>query len=192
QVTRQLNEQGMLYSTEDSVAAIALLSELRKSGLVTGEARLCVNGEEMTAIEAAQLKVPIESIDVLSGVAAVEVTRLHEEDWTRFADNFPIGIRFVNADNSEIQYVRAGDCIELVISLPKGYQTGDIVHVALPPCLSWIRGGVKLFSLDFEGEEVLRIPLLVTSQIEGQEHFAICVRNMFQEERASSRSLLIK
>jgi len=192
QVTRQLNEQGMLYSTEDSVAAIALMSELRKSGIVTGEARLCVNGEEMTAIEAAQLKVPIESIEVLSGVAAVEVTRLHEEDWTRFADNFPIGIRFVNADNSEIQYVRAGDCIELVISLPKGYQTGDIVHVALPPCLSWIRGGVKLFSLDFEGEEVLRIPLLVTSQIEGQEHFAICVRNMFQEERASSRSLLIK
>jgi len=194
QVTRQLNEQGMLYSTEDSVAAIALLSELKKSGLVTGEARLCVNGEEMTAGDAALLNVPIESIEVLSGVAAVEVTRLHEEDWTRFVDSFPIGIRFVNADNSEIRHVRAGDCIELVISLPKGYQTGDIVHVALPPCLSWIRGGtkVKLFSLDFEGEDVLRIPLLVISQIDGQEHFAVCVRNMFREERASSRILLIK
>ena len=194
QVTRQFNEQGMLYSTEDSVAAIALLSELRKSGLVTGEARLKVNGEEMMAIEAACLNVPIESVEVLSGVAAVEVTQLYEEDWTRFADNFPISIRFVNANNSEIQHVKAGECIELVISLPRGYQTGDMVHVALPPCLSWIRGGakLKLFSLDFKGEEVLRIPLLVTSHIEGQEHFAICVRNMFQEERASSRSLLIK
>ncbi|KHD06326.1 hypothetical protein PN36_10295 [Candidatus Thiomargarita nelsonii] len=192
QVTRQLNEQGRLYSTEDSVAAIALLSQLRKSGLVTSEARLKVNGEEMMAIEAALLNVPIESIEVLSGVAAVEVTRLYEEDWTRFADNFPISIRFVNANNSEIQQVRAGECIELIISLPRGYQTGDMVHVALPPCLSWIRGEVKLFSLDFEGEEVLRIPLLVTSQIEGQEHFAVCVRNMFREERASSRTLFIK
>jgi hypothetical protein len=192
QVTRQLNEQGMLYSTQDSVAAIALMIQLGKSDIVTGKARLRVNGQEMTATEAAQLSVPIESIEVLEGVAAVEVTRCHEEDWGRFADNFPLNISFINASGLEVQQVRAGEWIELVILLPEGYQTGDLVHVALPACLSWIQGGamVKHFSLDFEGKEELRIPLFVSSQIEGKQHFVVCVRNMFKEERASSPGLL--
>lgn len=181
QVTRQFNEQGRLYSTEDSVAAIALMIQLKKSDLVTGTARLRVNHQEMTAIEAAQLNETIESVEVLEGIAAVEVTRVIEEDWGQFANHFPVQIDFKKA-------VKAGERIEMVISLPDGYQAGDLVHVALPACLSWIQGGGKLkrFTLDFEGRNEIRIPLFVTSPIEGKQHFAVCVRNMFQEERASS------
>ena len=38
-VTAQLGENGRLYSTVDSVAAIALLAELRAAGLVGGAGR---------------------------------------------------------------------------------------------------------------------------------------------------------
>jgi len=192
QVTRQFNEQGRLYSTEDSVAAIALMVELRKSGLITGETRLRVNGQEMTVKAATQWQDQVQSVNVLEGVAAIEITRLHEEDWSQFANNFPVKIEFRDTQNRKIRQFKAGVRTDLIVSLPDGYQIGDLVHIALPACLSWIQGGgkVKQFTLDFEGKNELRIPLVVTSPIEGQQHFAVCVRNMFEEERATSPGLL--
>jgi len=186
QVTRQLNEQGRLYSTMDSVAMIALMIQLRMSGI--GEARVRVNGQEMSASEVAFAEAPIESIEVLEGIAAVEVTRVHEENWDSYADNFPVNIDFRNASDMIVEQVGAGDSIDLVVSLPAGYQTGDMVQVALPSSLSWIKGDskVKCLTLDFEGRDKLRIPLIVTSPIEGQQHFALCVRNLYEEERVAS------
>ncbi|OQW90731.1 MAG: hypothetical protein BWK78_06300 [Thiotrichaceae bacterium IS1] len=86
-----------------------------------------------------------------------------------------------------------GNRLTLHITLPQGYRLGDLAHVVLPPCLSAaIEGGakVKRFTLDFAGRNELRIPLLVTAKLQGTQHFAICVRNMFEEERASSTGLL--
>jgi hypothetical protein len=192
QVTRQFNEPGRLYSTEDSVAAIALMVQLRKSGLITGSANLRVNGQKMMTTEAAKLVNEIKSVDVLDGVAAIEITRIHEEDWSQFANNFPLNIEFRDTQNRKLQQFKAGVRTDLIVSLPDGYKIGDLVHIALPACLSWIQGGgkVKQFTLDFEGKNELRIPLVVTSPIEGKQHFAVCVRNMFEEERATSPGLL--
>jgi len=192
QVTRQFNEPGRLYSTEDSVAAIALMVQLRKSGLITGSANLRVNGQKMMTTEAAKLVDKIKLVDVLDGVAAIEITRIHEEDWSQFANNFPLNIEFRDTQNRKLQQFKAGVRTDLIVSLPDGYKIGDLVHIALPACLSWIQGGgkVKQFTLDFEGKNELRIPLVVTSPIEGKQHFAVCVRNMFEEERATSPGLL--
>jgi hypothetical protein len=192
QVMRQFNEQGRLYSTMDSVAAIVLMIQLRMSGIVISEARVRVNGQEMTASEAAQEQEPIESLEVLEGIAAVEVTRIHEENWADCASSFPVNIDFINARGMTVQQFAAGERVDLVVSLPDGYQAGDQVEVVLPCSLSSIQGGgkVKQLSLDFEGKNELRIPLVVTSQIEGQQHFALCVRNMFEQERAASSGIL--
>jgi hypothetical protein len=192
QVTRQFNEQGRLYSTVDSVAAIALMVELKKSKLITGTARVRVNGQEMTVNEVAQLNELIETIEVLEGVAAVEVTRCHEDDWNTVVYHFPIKIGFKDTNNKTISLATAGESLDLVVTLPEGYRAGDLVHIALPACLSWIQGGgkVKQVSLDFEGQDELRIPLIVTSKAEGKQHFAVCLRNMFEEERATSPGLL--
>ena len=192
QVTRQFNEHGRLYSTEDSIAAITLLVQLNKSGICTGKARLRVNGKAMTILEALQLSEPIESIEVLEGIAAVSVTRLIEEDWQQFTQQFPLKIEFRNNRDQKVTHFEAGERTDLVISLPDGYQSGDLVHVALPASLAWIQGGgkVKQFTRDFEGQDRLRIPLIVTSKIDGKQHFAVCVRNMFKEERASSLGML--
>ena len=50
---------------------------------------------------------------------------------------------------------------------------------------------MKQFSLDFAGKNNLSIPLVVTSKIAGKQHFALCVRNMFEEERAANPGLLV-
>jgi hypothetical protein len=44
--------------------------------------------------------------------------------------------------------------------------------------------------MDFAGADELRIPVVVTSNIQDKQHFALCVRNMFEEERATSPGIM--
>ncbi|MCP4043339.1 MAG: hypothetical protein GY731_15515 [Gammaproteobacteria bacterium] len=192
QVTRQFNEQGRMYSTVDSVAAIVLIIQLMTSRIITGAGRVRVNGREMSSTEAAALSDQVETIEVLEGVVPIEVTCIREEDWNRSASVFPVKIGFRDEQDRLKREFRMGERAELLVTLPDGYQLGDLLHVNLPASLSWIRGGgkVKRFTLDFEGRDELRVPLVVTSAINNQQHFAVCVRNMFEEERTASPGLL--
>ena len=192
EVTRQLNEQGRLYSTVDSVAAIAMMAALIRSGIASGTGRVKANGSEMDAAAAVSLADQVESVEVLEGCVPVEVTRIHEEDWSRYAGAFPIKVGFRGDGGGKVSRFRMGDRVDLKVELPKGYQAGDLLHVALPAAMSLIAGGarVKRFSLDFEGRSELSVPLVVTSGLQGKQRFAVCVRNMFEEERAASPGLL--
>jgi len=269
QVTRQFNAQG---ATVDSVAAIALLQQLKLANVAMGTGQVRVNSKAMTLEEALTLAEPVTAVEVTEGVAAVEVTYPHTEDWESFGQPFPITVdfreeaftqpspitlEFRGGDNdvellenvgvyidyecfdkaeellrealakhpnsrtyrSKLAEVLTaagkpahfepsppppqtgkkkkrfalGNRLTLQITLPQGYRLGDLAHIVLPPCLSAIEGGakVKRFTLDFAGQNALRIPLLVTSKLPGVQHFAVCVRNMFEEERASSTGLLM-
>jgi hypothetical protein len=192
QVTRQFNEEGRLYSTVDSVAAIVLMIQLRSSQLVTGGGRVRVNGKEMSTLEATELADQVESIEVLEGAAAVEVTRIREEDWDAYSSGFPLRIGFRDSRDKKVDRFRMGERVELLINMSQGYKTGDLAHVCLPACMSWLQGGgkVKRFTMDFAGADELRIPVVVTSDIQDKQHFALCVRNMFEEERATSPGIM--
>ncbi len=192
QVISQLNDQGKLYSSIDSVAAIILMMELRRKELKIGEASLRVNGKEMKASEVVNLNEHIECLEILDGVAAVELRQESKEYLQGFNQTFPVEVEILNSYGIAIEELSLGDRLELMVLLPDGYQAGDILQVSLAPCLSWVKGDkqLKLFSVDFEGSDELRIPLIVTSSFEGEQHFAVCVRNMFEEERVSSPSLL--
>jgi hypothetical protein len=191
-VLRQLNSEGRLYSTFDSVAAIALLIELERAGVGKGEADVTVNGERMKANEAVALADQVESLEVHSGVVAVELNAIRTESWSELATGFSVRVGFRDGSGNKQRTFRQGDRTDLVVELPEGYQAGDLVHVALPAALSWMKGGgrVRQFTVDFEGETTVRVPLLVTGAIDGKQHFAVCVRNMFEEERASNPGLL--
>ena len=54
------------------------------------------------------------------------------------------------------------------------------------------RGGglVKRMSLAFEGDGRITVPLLVTGEIDGEQHYTVCVRNMFEEQRFAQRLFL--
>jgi hypothetical protein len=191
-VMRQLNDQGRLYSTVDSVAAIALMTALARAGVIGGGGKVKVNGTAMDSAEAARLDDPAESIETIEGVVPVEVTRLVEEDWSRYSSDLPVKIGFRNAEGGKISRFAMGDRVDLSVSLPGGAKAGDLLHVALPAGMSWISGGarVKKFSRDFEGNSEITVPLVVTGRIEGKQRFAVCVRNMFEEERAASPGVL--
>ncbi|MFY0570516.1 hypothetical protein ACN28E_42735 [Archangium lansingense] len=193
QVVAQLGENGRLYSTVDSVAAIALLVELQAAQVVGADGIVELDGEHLPVAKAAASAREAHSVRALETRVAVEVTRLREEDWGTFHTKLPIAVS-LHKQESVTRRVNAADALELRVRLESGYEPGDLVWVCLPDALSRVMGGgqVKQFSIDFQGENELRIPLAATGVTVGPKgelapaRFAVCVRNMFEEERGGS------
>jgi hypothetical protein len=182
-VVGQLNEEGRLYSTVDSVAALALLAELRASGLAGGRGKAEVDGRALTTREAGELG-EVASVRALEGVVVVEVTRQVEESWDDLAPTVPLRVTLEKGGATGEEF-RAG-ALELRVRLLEGYRTGDLLWVCLPEALSRLVGGgqLKRFALDFAGADELAVPLAATAP--GKQHLAVCVRNMFDEDRAGN------
>lgn len=197
QVIAQLGEDGRLYSTVDSVAAIALMNELRAAGVVGAPGLVEVDGSRVPVAETAEGAREVRSVRALDTRVVVEVTRQREEDWGGFLGKLPVAVSLHKGDTVS-RTVTATDAVELRVRLEDGYEPGDLLWVCLPDALSRVVGGgqVKRFSVDFGGEHELRIPLAatgVTVNAKGEPapaRFAICVRNMFEEERGGSPGYL--
>ncbi|MBI4851082.1 MAG: hypothetical protein HY819_04555 [Acidobacteria bacterium] len=196
-VVKDLGENGRLYSTLDSVAAIALMSELQAAKVVSGSGKLEINASRVSRSEAITTTDKIESINVIEGVIPVEITRIIEEDWSSFNSTIPIKVS-VEKDGRAQRQINVGDAISLKVKLNEGYKVGDLLWVCLPEALSRIVGGgqVKKFSIDFEGKDEVVVSLAATSITVNKEgavspqHFAVCLRNMFEEERGANPGLL--
>src|SRR5262249_20569825 len=139
----------------------------------------------------------IRSVRALEGVAAVEVTRTVEEDWDRFTAGVPVAVRLLKGTSTTRRF-EALDPVELEVKLESGYKPGDLCWVCLPDALSRVAGGgqVKRFAVDFAGEDTVRVSLAATGVTVGPggesapQHFAVCVRNMFEEERGGNPGIL--
>jgi len=195
QVVRALGPNGRLYSTVDSTAAIALMTELRFAGIVNeagGAGKVKVNGRELPLLEATRLVEAVEEVEAGAGVVAVEVTRITEESWEEYAAGVSLRVA-LERDGTPRRTFRPGDALDLHVTIEEGYKAGDLLWVCLPDCLSRVLGGgqVKRFSVDFEEQSELRVPLAATAPTSrGRQHFAVCLRNMFEEERAGNPGLL--
>ena len=191
-VVGEFGENGALYSTVDSVGAIALLIQLRIRSVISSKARVRVNGEEMDLSEAIDLGDRVESVESIEGTVAVQALAIREEDWEEYGAGFEVRVGLRENGDRRPSLLQPGRRVDLVVGLEDGYRVGDLVHVDLPACLSWMRGGglVKRFSVDFEGRDEIRIPLAVTGAAPGGQHFAVCVRNMFEEERRANPGLV--
>jgi hypothetical protein len=185
-----IQENGSLYSTLDSVAAITLLAALRNARVVVGpQGRIRVDGQETTLAEAVS-RTGLRQVESVEGHVQVQVNRLVEEDYTALDEGVKAKVALMR-NGRAADVLAPGDSVELVISLESGYQAGDLVHVFLPDALSWVHGGgqVKRFSLDLKGQSELRVPLAATgltldsSGGPGRQHFAVCIRNMYDEKR---------
>jgi hypothetical protein len=190
---KALGPAGRLYSTVDSVAAVALAAELSAARIAGGAGTVEVDGKRVPAAEAVALEAPVASVRAVDAVTAVEVTRLVEEDWGAFAATLPVAVRLERGGVATRQ-LAALDAVTLEVTLESGYKAGDLLWVCLPDALSRVVGGgqVKMFSLDFEGKNSVSVPLAATGITVGKTgqpgpaRFAVCVRNMFEEERAGS------
>jgi len=198
-LTGQLNEEGRLYSTVDTAAGLALLLALRESGVVASAdgGLVAINGQQMKLAEALGYSEKVESIRCIEGVVAAQITSEVVEDWSSFKSVLPVEVRLERAGRSQ-EHFKVGDALDLVISVPR-YEAGMVAHVCLPDALARVVGGgqVKRFSLDFQGERSLRVPLAAVSATRlpgakrtGAQHWAVIVRNMFKEEQVGNPGLL--
>lgn len=191
-IMASLDSGGRLYSTVDSVALVALLSELNKAGLLSaGGTAVIINGAAMECADAANFKGQLESIEVSKGLLPLEVTKNTVQSWDSFESNLEFSLS-LEKNGQSTRKLKIGDAVELVCKLSNGYKPGDILHVCLPPSLSRIYGGgqVKRFSVDFAGRDEVRVNLVATALTVhrkgkklGAQSYAAIVRNMFEEER---------
>ena len=196
-VTAQIGPEGRLYSTVDSVAAIALMSELTRAGILGDGSGVELDGRRATLAEALKWKEEIGEVKSVSGMTAVEVTRLVTDDWDRFDSALPIKVA-IEKEGRPTRRLNALDAVDLVVTLESGYKPGDLCWVCLPDALSRVVGGgqVKSFAVDFEGKNEVRIPLAATGITVNKRgepapsFYAVCVRNMFEEERGGNPGML--
>jgi hypothetical protein len=192
-VVKALGSNGRLYSTVDSVAAIALMVELVAAKVVGGAGKVEIDGTVMSTVEAVEKGSP-RAVRAVEGVAAVEVTRRVEEDWGAFSAALPITVKLTKGDRVT-RRLDALDAVSLEVAIDGGYKAGDLLWVCLPDALSRVVGGgqVKRFSVDFAGADKVTVPLAATGVTVGPRgeagaatRFAVCVRNMFEEERGGN------
>jgi len=187
-----LGSEGRLYSTVDSVAAIALLSEMQAAKVVSGNGVVRVDGRECSARDAA-LAADVRSVEAVGGAVGVEITRDVEEDWAAFSADIPLRVSLRRGEQAGKKFTVC-DGLDLVVRLTEGYRDGDLLWVCLPDALSRVMGGghVKRSCVDFAGKDEVRIPLAATAitlNFRGRsapQRFAACVRNMFEEERVGN------
>ncbi|MFO0588422.1 MAG: hypothetical protein U0441_12810 [Polyangiaceae bacterium] len=192
-VTAQFGPNGRLYSTVDSVAAMALMAELQRSGILGTNGDIEVDGKATTVDAAVKLESDVGEVKSLGGLVAVEVTRLALEDWSVFNAALPIKVA-LEKEGRPTRRLNALDAVDLVVTLESGYKAGDLCWVCLPDALSRVVGGgqVKMFSVDFEGKSEIRIPLAATGVTVNKRgepspsFYSVCVRNMFEEERGGN------
>ena len=181
---------GRLYSTVDSVSLIVLLFEMSRFAWLESEQRLVVNGRPMPIADALKVQDAIRSIYVDNGQVPVECVSYRQVDWAKFDSNTAISATLNGGGQSGSSFPE-GATIELRVRIELGYEAGDILWVALPPCLSRIQGGgqVKQFVVDFRGEPQVTIQLAATSPSShpagngAPQHFIVCLRNMYDEQR---------
>ncbi len=196
-VVDALDENGRLYSTTDSVAAIALFLALNKLGLLDTPGHVRLDQQSLSLAEALQSLPHPTEIECTSGLLLVEVIRHHEERWDAFSSDVPLSVH-LEQEGQAVQRCAPGDTLTLVVKLTQGYHDGDLLWVCLPDSLARLSGGgqVKRFSVDFQGESHVRIPLAAVAPtgVHGEEllphHYAVCVRNMFAQERVGNPGLL--
>lgn len=169
QVLKDVGPGGTLYSTHDSVAALALMTELEHFyGDAPSPVRYIGDPANPRGIEATE------------GNVLVEVVRKFEKDWSRLTSTVELSVGLSKAQ------LQAGKRVTLSLRLPKGYEDGDLVWICLPHALARLQGGgqVRCFSVDFEGRSSLDIELVATASTLGQQQTVlVCLRNMFEEER---------
>ncbi|MFO7907717.1 MAG: hypothetical protein ACQESR_31190 [Planctomycetota bacterium] len=189
-VVQQFDENGRLYSTADSIAAISLMRELEAAQIFGLASKAVVNGLECSMVDAYTIP-QIETIECVEGAIRCEAMM---EVCDEGRGGVPIEVA-LEKDEEQCRQFHAGDAVDLVIALPEGYRAGDLAWVFLPDALSRVVGGgqSRRFPVDFRGKDQLRIPLAVTSTITftadgipGPNHLIVWLRNMFEEERAGT------
>ncbi|TWU18632.1 general secretion pathway protein GspE [Allorhodopirellula heiligendammensis] len=186
----ELGPEGRLYSTIDSVALVVLLLELSRSEWMQSDSTITVNDQTRTIADALDSPDPINSLQISRGTLAVEYLSYAKQDWMQFVSNTPITVALMVGGHAATQF-QEGDAIELRVRIKQGYEAGDLIWVALPPCLSRIQGGgqVKQFAVDMEGESETVIRLAATAPSSHpslpptSQRFLVCLRNMYDEDR---------
>lgn len=192
-----LGPTGRLYSTVDSTALIVMLLEMSRCCLTLPGTRMTVNDQPLAADQKPPTDQPIRSLRCDAGRLTAELNCRYHEDWTTLKSNAPISVRLKQLGQKTSQ-VQVGSTLDLHVKINDGYELGDLIWIALPPALSRLEGGgqVKQFTIDPQGDSEVVVRLAATAPTyhpslePAEQHFVVCLRNMYEEQRVGNQGLI--
>ena len=196
QILQAMTSEGRLYSTLDSTAALTMLTELKSIGCnPSGKVR--INGQLCEKSSAQFENCDLLDIEAVGEPVVIRYQERKQIAWGDFKNNVPINVSTTKNGNHMSSF-KLGEKLNLQISLQHGYKFGDHALIYLPDSIAYLSfgGQVKQLNVDFVGESQISIPLAVTSTSkngrgeQAPHHFAVYVRNMYDEERIGSSGWL--
>ena len=202
QVIAQFNAEGRLHSPEDSLAALVMMGELARAGVVSSgaDARVKVNGKVYSLAEAiANPPATIYEVSAVKGTIVVEYVTVIEEDWFTGRSNIPVSAS-VRRGTQSTTILKVGDTdVSLVVDLGV-YKPGTLLQIALPNSLCVLQGGTQTFVLvvDPRGQSTVTIPLHVLAPSYqsplmdvGPVSIVVKATSMFEEEDGGLAEVLV-
>ena len=195
-ILRQADTNDRLYSTLDSTAALTMLTEMKSLGCnETGQVRINDELFEKTNAEIRNLR--IRNVEAVGKPLMIRYQESKRIRWSDFKNNVSINVSTSKNGNHRSNF-KSGEKFDLSISLQEEYKFGDHALIYLPDSIAHLSAGgqVRQLNVDFEGECQFNIPLVVTSISQDNcgdpapHHFAVCVRNMYDEERIGNSGWL--
>ncbi len=197
---------GGMHGSYEALAYMHMVDEMRKAGVAPGaDGRVKVDGREYVVADARRVS-DVTSVEALEGAVAIKIERLQRIRFDEVRCEVPIELELVPGKiekrskgllkrlglgartETKGGALQAGRPATLRVKLTKGYQSGDLVCVQLPPALSRMIGGAKMkrFQIDFAGQDQVEIELVVHGATGQPQRWAAVVRNMYDSARIGS------
>ncbi|MCB9639000.1 MAG: hypothetical protein H6727_08880 [Myxococcales bacterium] len=195
-LTRDLQDDFSFPSMRDNGALLSLLASLERWWTPAEESALELNQQICDVVEA-PIEQIVDTLKILKGTASLVAQRIVEISLKDFPQEIPWEVQFTSVQaglREEAYEVEQGARITLVVSLPQGATSGDILEVFLPPALVGLESSLeqKSLSFPFQGKSRLEIPILAakpTLQPSGEiggQHWGIRLHNPMQPERGAA------
>jgi hypothetical protein len=174
-----------------------MISEVVLAGSLNGGGTLLINDQPEPIVDATKVTDEIRSVAVTGDHRLVQVCRIKHESWEQYDNNVKLNVSLRQRGSCPLKF-NVAQSVDLVVEIKNGYRFGDFLDICLPDSLSWLRGGgqVKQFTVDFAGNNTISVPLVATGISMNSQgtpaahHFAICVRNMYDEQRIGNPGAL--
>lgn len=193
-VLSQVRERGLAHSSADTLPILLMINVF--SALDFGKAQSWVtrNSGRITLQNLLDDGDTFKSFTAGDQPVVIGYTVDEERTWSDMRFTKQVQVAIINRDGQHARALPVGQRAKVVITLPQGYEAGDMVRLVTPPNLVITMGGgqIQNMDVDLQGQATVEVEVMaIAPTVDGhQDVLAVLVWNMFDEEKAGNPGLI--